>query len=187
MGFSIYWNQLPVSQAVWDTFVHRALKLVKRRRTGTIMLENKYAQPTQKNVLSFKGSEGESHETFYVSKDFKHYADRNMDGFGSCKTARKPYTMDVYICLILMFDLGMIRSFSSDDMNEQYPEALKYVKTHYALNRSYEKLKNMGLYEDDDGKSVKTASPLSQRPRKQTAKKAKKARRVKSRRAKMSL
>lgn len=69
-----------------------------------------------------------------------------------------------------MFDLGMIRSFSSDDMNEQYPEALKYVKTHYALKRSYEKLKNMGHYENNDGKSIKSASPLSQRPRKQTVK-----------------
>lgn len=40
MGFAVYWtNIFPVSQAVWDTFVHRALKLVKRRRTGKIRLE----------------------------------------------------------------------------------------------------------------------------------------------------
>jgi len=50
MGFSIYWNQLPVSQAVWDTFIKRALNLVKRRRTGKIMLENPYSHHPQKNI-----------------------------------------------------------------------------------------------------------------------------------------
>jgi hypothetical protein len=77
-----------------------------------------------------------------------------------------------------MFDLGMIKGFSSDDMQEQYPEALEYVKKHYALKRSYAKLKIMG---NNRNTPVKSPSPLSQRPRKHTYKKkatkAKKTRR----------
>lgn len=163
MGFTIYWNQIhPVSQEVWNTFVHRALHLVKRRRTGPIKLE--------KNILSFEGNTEESHETFYVSKDSERDLGSNT-GFGFCKTARKPYTFDVYVCLILMFDLGMLKGFRSDDMNEQYPEALKYVKQNYALKRSYDKLKIMGIYENSENKPLPSPSPVSQRPRKQTYKK----------------
>jgi hypothetical protein len=166
MGYTIYWEPIyPVSQAVWNTFEHRALSLIKRKRTGKV--------DTEKNVLSFAGSPEESHETFYVSKE------PTEDGSSSfCKTARKAYTTDVFICLILMFDLGMVKGFNSDDMNEQYPEALEYVKQHYALKRSYAKLKVMG---NNRNTPVKSPSPLSQRPRKHTYKKkapkAKKTRR----------
>jgi hypothetical protein len=70
----------------------------------------------------------------------------------------------------------MIKGFNSDDMNEQYPEALEYVKKHYALKRSYAKLKVMGIYQNNRNTPVKSPSPLSQRPRKHTyKKKAKKA------------
>lgn len=172
MGYTIYWEPIyPVSQAVWDAFEHRALSLIKRKRTGKVETENTYVRPVQKNVLRFQGAEGESHETFYVTKD----ADEERPNFGSCKTARKPYTTDVFICLILMFDLGMIKGFHSDDMNEQYPEALEYVKKHYALKRSYAKLEKMGRYENSNNNPIKSASPLSQRPRKHTYKKAQKA------------
>jgi hypothetical protein len=163
MGYTIYWEPIyPVSQAVWNTFEHRALGLIKRKRTGKV--------DTEKNVLSFAGSPEESHETFYVSKEPRE------DGTSFCKTARKPYTSDVFICLILMFDLGLVKGFSSDDMYEQYPEALEYVKQHYALKRSYEKLKVMGIYQNNRNTPVKSPSALSQRPRKHTyKKKAKKA------------
>lgn len=171
MGYTIYWTLIhPVSQAVWDTFEHRALSLIKRKRTGPVETVNKYVRPVQKNILKFEGVGEERHETFYVSKDPDEY----KPGFGFCKTARKPYTTDVFICLILMFDLGMIKGFRSDDMNEQYPEALEYVKKHYALKRSYAKLKNMGRYENSGNEPIKSASPLSQRPRKHTYKKAEK-------------
>lgn len=174
MGYTIYWEQIhPVSQEVWNTFEHRALGLIKRRRTGPV--------ETGKNVLSFEGTPEESHETFYVTKEPREI----QGGLGFCKTARKAYTTDVFICLILMFDLGMLKSFQSDDMSEQYPEALKYVKEHYALKRSYAKLKNMGRYENSNNNPIKSASPLSQRPRKHTykAKKAKKAKAKKTRRS----
>jgi hypothetical protein len=162
MGYTIYWEPIyPVSQAVWNTFEHRALSLIKRKRTGKV--------DTEKNVLSFAGSPEESHETFYVSKE------PTEDGSSFCKTARKAYTSDVFICLILMFDLGMIKGFHSDDMNEQYPEALEYVKKHYALKRSYAKLEKMGRYEHSNNNPIKSVSPLSQRPRKHTYKKAQKA------------
>jgi len=175
MGYTIYWEPIyPVSQEVWNTFEHRALGLIKRKRTGKVETDNKYVRPVQKNVLRFQGTEDEGHETFYVSKD----ADEERRDFGFCKTARKPYTTDVFICLILMFDLGMIKGFRSDDMKEQYPEALEYVKKHYALKRSYAKLKVMG---NNRNTPVKSPSPLSQRPRKHTYKKkatkAKKTRR----------
>jgi hypothetical protein len=163
MGYTIYWEPIyPVSQAVWNTFEHRALGLIKRKRTGKV--------ETEKNVLSFAGSPEENHETFYVSKEPRE------GSYNFCKTARKAYTSDVFICLILMFDLGMIKGFNSDDMNEQYPEALEYVKKHYALKRSYAKLKVMGIYQNNRNTPVKSPSPLSQRPRKHTyKKKAKKA------------
>lgn len=170
MGFTIYWQAVhPVSQAVWDTFVTRALKLVKRKRTGEIELE--YKPANLKNILRFRGSEEEQHETFSVSKD-----SLNENGWGSCKTAEKPYTMDVYICLILMFDLGMLKRFSSDNMSVMYPEALEYVKQHYALNRSYAKLVAMGQFGEDGEEAY--VSPLSQRPRK--TRKAKAAKRAKT-------
>jgi hypothetical protein len=157
MGYTIYWEPIyPVSQAVWNTFEHRALILITHKRTGKV--------ETEKNVLSFEGAEGENHETFYVSKEPE-------GGANFCKTARMPYTTDVFICLILMFDLGMIKGFHSDDMNEQYPEALEYVKKHYALKRSYAKLEKMGRYEHSNNNPIKSVSPLSQRPRKHTYKK----------------
>ena len=170
MGFSVYWRPVfPVSQAIWDTFVKRALKLVKRSRTGRIELE--YKPANLKNIFRFSGTEEESHETFLVSKE------ATERDYLSCKTARKPYTMDVYICLILMFDLGMLKSFSSDDMDVMYPEALAYVKEHYALKRSYAKLVKMGEPQDDDA----AISPLSQRPRK--TRKAKSSKKANSRHA----
>jgi len=164
MGFTIYWEQVfPISQVVWDTFLHRALHLIKRRRTGKVELENRYANQ-RLTVLQFRGLKGG--ETFTIDKE-------NHDGVsGFCKTNRNPYTTDVFICLILMYDLGMLERFSSDDMNEQYPEALAYVKEHYALKRSYEKLKYMGQYADSQNDPIKTPSALSQRPRKQRTKKA---------------
>ena len=168
MGFAVYWtNIFPVSQAVWDTFVHRALKLVKRRRTGKIDLElqNYGREKKTQNVLTFEGApEDMRGESFMVSKEISEHAHSDM---GFCKTNRHPYTTDVFICLILMYDLGMLRSFSADDMDEQYPEALEYVKSHYALKNSYEKLKRMGIYENNEGNPIKTASPPKQKPRKQ--------------------
>ena len=169
MGYTIYWKQVsPVSQAVWDTFVHRALHLVKRRRTGEIRLENTYARPVQKNVFRFEGApEEERGETFYVAKELDN------KGYSFCKTNRYPYTTDVFICLILMFDLGMLKGFSSDDMNEQYPEALAYVKENYALKRSYERLRVMGRHDDDENNTpAESPAALSQRPRKQRTRKA---------------
>jgi hypothetical protein len=172
MGYTIHWKQItPVSQAVWDTFIHRALHLIKRKRTGKVQLINMYANPPLENVIQFEGIDDERGETFFVDKD-------NVESRSSCKTNRHPYTTDVFICLILMFDLGMLEYFSSDDMDEQYPEALEYVKKNYALKRSYAKLKRMGQYENSEGKSMEPPSPLSQRPRKarkQTAKAKKKA------------
>lgn len=113
----------------------------------------------------FEGAPEEARsETFMVGKEISEYAHSNR---GFCKTNRYPYTTDVFICLILMYDLGMLERFSADDMNEQYPEALEYVKSHYALKNSYEKLKRMGEYEDEDGNPIKTASPPKQKPRKQ--------------------
>lgn len=168
MGFTIYWKQVsPVSQAVWDTFVHRAMHLVKRRRTGPIQLENRYAQPAQKNVFAFGGAPDEKRgETFYVTKD------QDSERYSFCKTNRHPYTTDVYICLILMFDLGMVKKFSSDDMNEQYDEALKYVKENYALKRSYERLRVMGRHNEENNNAAVSPAALSQRPRKQRTRKA---------------
>jgi len=172
MGYSIYWQQiLPVSQAIWDTFIERAMHLIKRSRTGKVDLENKRANPPQTNVIQFEGAEGQSHETFYIVKDpvKEPWQEDSTVGWGSCKTNRKPYTTDVFICLILMFDLGMLKGFSADDMNEQYPEALEYVKRHYALKRSYEKLMKMANNEDEEGTPV---SPVPQQPprKKRTAK-----------------
>lgn len=168
MGYSIYWDQvLPVSQAVWDTFIERALRLINRRRTGKVDLENKWADPPQINIIKFEGAEGQSHETFYMAKDpvKRQWQEESEVGWGSCKTARNPYTTDVFICLILMFDLGMLKWFRSDDMNEQYPEALKFVKKHYALKRSYVKLKKMG--EEDAWDENTPVSPVPQQaPRK---------------------
>ena len=139
------------------------MRLIKRKRTGRVELENKYANPPL-NVLQFSGLKGG--EPFTIDKE------NHPDVHGFCKTDRDPYTTDVFICLILMFDLGMLERFDSDDMNEQYPEALEYVNKHYALKRSYEKLKNMGQYADSQNEPIKTPSALSQRPRKQRTKKA---------------
>jgi hypothetical protein len=89
--------------------------------------------------------------------------------------------MDVYVCLILMFDLGMLKRINSDDMNYMYPEALAYVKEHYALKRSYDKLVKMGQHNNDDDE--KPISPVSQRPRK--TRKAAAAPKAKTPRAKL--
>ena len=177
MGYAIYWTQIhPVSQELWDTFVQRALKLVKRRRTGTIDLENRYSKG--KNVLYFRGTP-ESGDTFYVSKDKDPHAQEGS----FCKTNRLPYTMDVYICLILMFDMGMIEEIRSDDMHVMFPEALAYVKEHYALKQSYAKLEKMGNTNNnnnnDDEKSISPVQPKS----KAKSKKAKKPKKVQSRRS----
>jgi hypothetical protein len=67
-----------------------------------------------------------------------------------------------------MYDLGMLRRFHSDDMNEQYPEALAYVKSHYALKNSYEKLQTMGQWENNMGEPLPTPSVPKGRARKYT-------------------
>jgi hypothetical protein len=163
MGYAIYWKQIrPVSQDLWDTFVQRALKLVKRRRTGTIELENRYSN--QKNVLYFRGAP-ESGEAFYVSKDKDPHAQEGS----FCKTNRLPYTMDVYICLILMFDMGMIEEISSDDMRVMFPEALAYVKEHYALKQSYAKLEKMGNRYNNNNNDDEPISPVKQQKSRKAA------------------
>ena len=147
MGFTIYWYQnYPVSQPVWDTFVSRALRLIKRSRTGEVQLENRATR--QKNVLTFSGSpEAESGGAFYVQKDEDP---ERENGFGFCGTGRHPYTTDVFICLILMYDLGMLSRFSSVDMHEKYPEALDYVSQNLALKNSLDSLERMGVDENNN-------------------------------------
>ena len=96
----------------------------------------------------FSGSpEGESRDTFYVQKDEDP---ERANGFGFCGTGRHPYTTDVFICLILMYDLGMLSRFSSDDMHEQYPEALDYVSQNFALKDSLDSLERMGVEENNN-------------------------------------
>ena len=179
MGFSVYWEPIhPVSQSVWDTFIRRALHLIKKRRTGKVQLETKLWEPDNymktikvKNVFLFSGTEEEGGETFTVCKDAI-----KLSEYTWVKTNRNPYTFDVYVCLILMYDLGMLRRISSDDMNFMYPEALAYVKKNYALKHSYEKLENMGYEPNNNEEERKTASPpkmKERKPRKKTVKSAK--------------
>ena len=119
MTYTIYWEQIrPVDDAVWDTFVKRALRLIKRRRTGEV----EFQTANRKDVFQFKGAEGHSYYTFSVCKN------KLRDEMGNCSTNSEPYTMDVFVCLILMFDMGMVKGISSTDMKLMYPEALAYVK-----------------------------------------------------------
>ena len=195
MGFTIYWYQnYPVSQPVWDTFVSRALRLIKRSRTGQVELENRVTR--QKNVLMFSGSpEAESGGTFYVQKDEDP---ERANGFGFCGTRRHPYTTDVFICLILMYDLGMLSRFSSDDMREQYPEALDYVSQNLALKNSLDSLERMGADENNNnnnnsnnnnnnnnnnnGAAAASAANVGQNKQRGRSAKKQKSRRAKSRR-----
>jgi len=175
MGYTIYWEPIhPVSQGVWDTFVRRALHLIKKRRTGPVKLENYYYESPQnrvrkivKNVFMFSGTEEEGSESFTVSKDKNVFSEYTW-----VKTNRHPYTFDVYVCLILMYDLGLLRRFSSDDMNFAYDEALAYVKKNFALKHSYAKLEHMGYESNNNDEERKTASPpkmKERKPRKKTA------------------
>jgi hypothetical protein len=184
MGFTVNWEPIrPVSQAVWDTFINRALNLIKKKRTGKVQLETNLQDPENykkyikvHNILMFSGTDREGGETFSVSKDKNESREYNW-----VKTNRLPYTFDVYVCLILMYDLGLLHRFSSDDMNFMYPEALAYVKNNYALKHSYKKLEHMG-YEANNNEGHKTASPpkmKERKPRKKTAK-APKSPRVKT-------
>jgi hypothetical protein len=182
MGYTIHWEPIhPISQGVWDTFIRRALHLIKKRRTGKVQLETKMWDPKNymknikvKNILMFSGTKEEGSETFTVCKD-----PNELSEYTWVKTNRNPYTFDVYVCLILMYDLGLLRRFSSDDMNFMYPEALAYVKKNFALKDSYEKLENMGYEPNNDEEERKTASPpkmKERKPRKKTVKSARRAR-----------
>jgi hypothetical protein len=178
MGFTVYWEPIhPVSQGVWDTFVRRALHLIKKRRTGKVQLDTKLWDPKNytknikvKNVFLFSGTEEEGGETFTVCKD-----ESELSKYTWVKTNRNPYTFDVYVCLILMYDLGMLRWFGSDDeLGQFYPKALAYVKKNFALKHSYEKLERMSEWEDEHGVH-KTPSPVKmkeRKPRKKTVKSA---------------
>jgi len=180
MGFSVHWDPIrPVSQSVWDTFVRRALHLIKKRRTGKVQLETKLWDPDNytknikvNNVLMFSGTETEGGETFTACKD-----EGALSKYTWVKTNGRPYTFDVYVCLILMYDLGMLRWFGSDDelgIGGDYPGALAYVKENFALKHSYEKLERMGEWEDEHGVH-KTPSPVKmkeRKPRKKTVKNA---------------
>lgn len=165
---AIYWQQVPVVQEVWDTFVKRALELVKRTRTGKIdlVLEN----PTfRKNVFAFSGKISPSQQ-FYVSKDIELDQRKGGDiGWNYCETNNKPYTTDILICLILMYDLGMLKWFSAgDDNHETYQGALEDVKKKYALKNSYAKLVRIG--NGDDVNAISMPKQKAMKPRTKKAK-----------------
>lgn len=147
MGFSIYWYvKYPISKETWDQFTTSALKLINKTRTGPVTMRNvTYKGEVQEDILRFDGAEPDSHETFYVSRiNYNEEQERRLGinpGFGSCKTARKGYTKDVYICLIIMFEMGMLNRLSSDDMQFMFPQALEYVNQKMPLQRYDELLR----------------------------------------------
>lgn len=174
---AIYWQQVPVVQEVWDTFVKRALQLVKKTRTGKIDLE--LEKPTfRKNVFAFSGKSSPSQQ-FYVSKDIELDQKKGDIGWNYCETNNEPYTTDIFICLILMYDLGMLQWFSvGDEDHDTYQGALEDVQKKYALKNSYAKLVRIGNG-DEDVDAISMPRQKAMKPRTKKAKSAKKAKAVK--------
>lgn len=149
MGFTIYWYvKYPISKETWAQFTSSALKLINKTRTGPVTMRDvTYTGEVKEDIFRFEGAEHDGHETFYVSRiNYNEDQERRWGttpGFGSCKTARKGYTKDVYMCLIIMFELGMLSRINSDDMQFMFPQALEHVNQRMPLQRYDELLRLM--------------------------------------------
>ena len=111
MGFTVYWESKPVSEAVLATFATTLARVVR----PTTVVE------VTESAVAFNPPEDRG-ETFYVSKD--------DEGIHFCKTSREPYTADVLRALVIMVELGMAQDVRADD-DLGYMKELEYV--HYIL------------------------------------------------------
>lgn len=124
MGFTIYWDAVSVDHATFNKFVKRALNVIRKRQL--IGLEH--------NAEMFQfDPKDRSGESFVLM--------RNPEGFQGCKTGRNEYTQEVWACLILAYEYGLVTNISSDDMGEGYLKTLEIVKGKYKLRKYNELVK----------------------------------------------
>jgi hypothetical protein len=123
MGYTNYWeNKGDFDQRNWDDAVMEINEIFRRHRDIIQYEDDNDMKPLAcRREIRFNGKGEDGHETFYVSPE---------NGFGFCKTARKPYDIAVKEVLIALshfcnFDV------SSDGDEEDWNEAIKNLKKHH--------------------------------------------------------
>jgi hypothetical protein len=109
MGYTHYIRTDKVqSKKNWEAFTLECTKLIKRSNID-IVGGNGYGEPTiDSQMVSLNGRGDDGHETFQISKGSNH---------DYCKTARKPYDLVVFACILAAYrNIGLV--FGSDGFNE---------------------------------------------------------------------
>ena len=122
MGYTLYWNYHRVLPNVFQRFVKVASELIA------------YPLNTSETTCTMVVPDEDRCEAFYISQ---YHA-----GFNFCKTRQLPYTKDVAICMILMYEFGLADDLSIDDDISVFLEPLEEVNQRHPLT-SYEELKTI--------------------------------------------
>lgn len=129
MGYTHYWEldteSGPISFKPQEVDIFRKILLA-----GPVQFEDDIAQPPEITpyLVRFNGVGAEGHETFLL--------DLTKSGFAFCKTARKPYDLQVMCCLIAVKSfLGAHITVSSDGDFDgpAWMRALKYMQDRFDI------------------------------------------------------
>ena len=142
MGFTNYWTRpnKPVPAKAWDAFIEDVRKIFKAHddiiaRESDLPDRAPIADDTE---VRFNGKGEDSHETFYLTRDFEQctWDTTRKDQFAFCKTNRKPYNQVVTSVLSCVeHHLGDVFNVSSDGSDEEDGGIFPYsvIKDTYDL------------------------------------------------------
>lgn len=118
MGYTHYWDvSANITDEAWEkfcNFVKAAIKVTKHEGTPIVGWDSEHGTPPEVSDerVAFNGLVESGHETFCVDRE-------GDEGFGFCKTARKPYDALVVACCVAGVEVGIFDDWSSDGDNEE--------------------------------------------------------------------
>jgi hypothetical protein len=108
MGYTHYWDNPGFTDEQWKAARLHAAKILP---ASSIPVQFEYDDDQlplfNDNLIRFNGVEGDGHETFYLEKTPSR-------SFGFCKTAQKPYDEIVVAMLVMLSEVNLKFTWSSD-------------------------------------------------------------------------
>jgi hypothetical protein len=133
MGYTHYWNfakapkgKASETEAAYQAALIECQRIVKAyyRENGGLSGYTAHAKTGQYGGLNVNGKGDDAHETFAMREHFSE-----NDGFGFCKTARKPYDVVVTACLaVLAYRLPGLVTVSSDGRPKDWTEGVALAR-----------------------------------------------------------